>query len=110
MPTVGSYGVAVSYEQGTPVAALYYSGGWARKNTVQPSTSVGRANRFRAMQQRLFQNRFPESQGQDLTLTVSFATFAGQLQDGAYKGTSLIRNSSPVGPYRRTMPRLLWRS
>ena len=25
-----------------------------------------------------------------------------------YRGTSLIRNSAPVGPYSRTMPRALW--
>jgi len=27
-----------------------------------------------------------------------------------YRVTSLIRNRHPVGPYSRTMPRLLWRS
>ena len=27
-----------------------------------------------------------------------------------YRGTSLIRNSPPLGPHSRTMPRLLWRS
>ena len=27
-----------------------------------------------------------------------------------YRGTSLIRNSSPLAPYSRTMPRALWRS
>ena len=27
-----------------------------------------------------------------------------------YGGTSLIRNRHPVGPFRRTMPWLLWRS
>jgi len=27
-----------------------------------------------------------------------------------YRGTSLIRNRPPLGPYSRTMPRLLWRS
>ena len=26
----------------------------------------------------------------------------------AYSGTSLIRYSRPLGPYRRTMPRALW--
>ena len=26
----------------------------------------------------------------------------------SYKGTSLIRNSNPLGPYSRTMPRGLW--
>jgi len=26
----------------------------------------------------------------------------------AYRGTSLVRNRHPVGPYSRTMPRLLW--
>ena len=25
-----------------------------------------------------------------------------------YRGTSLIRNSAPLGPYSRTMPRALW--
>ena len=27
-----------------------------------------------------------------------------------YRGISLIRNRHPVGPYRRALPRLLWRS
>jgi len=27
-----------------------------------------------------------------------------------YTGTSPIKNYHPVGPYSRTMPRLLWRS
>ena len=27
-----------------------------------------------------------------------------------YRGTSLISHRPPLGPYRRTMPRLLWRS
>jgi len=27
-----------------------------------------------------------------------------------YRGTSLIRNSAPLGPYNRTIPRALWRS
>jgi len=31
-------------------------------------------------------------------------------QKGAYRGTSLIRNRHPIGPYSRAMPRLLWRS
>jgi len=26
----------------------------------------------------------------------------------AYRGTSLTRNSAPLGPYSRTMPRALW--
>ena len=25
-----------------------------------------------------------------------------------YRGTSLIRNSNPLGPYSRVMPRALW--
>ena len=28
----------------------------------------------------------------------------------SYRGTSLIRNRHPVGPYSRTMPRLIWRA
>ena len=31
-------------------------------------------------------------------------------RDDHYRGSSLIRNRHPVGPYSRTMPRLLWRS
>jgi hypothetical protein len=27
-----------------------------------------------------------------------------------YRGTSLIRNRTPLGPYSRAMPRALWRS
>ena len=27
-----------------------------------------------------------------------------------YRGTSLIRNRHPVGPYSRTLPKLLWLS
>ena len=29
---------------------------------------------------------------------------------GGYRGTSLIRNRPPLGPYSRTMPRALWKS
>ena len=28
---------------------------------------------------------------------------------GRYRGTSLIRNSAPLGPYSRNMPKALWR-
>ena len=27
-----------------------------------------------------------------------------------YRGTSLIRNRAPLGPYSRTMPRALWKT
>ena len=29
---------------------------------------------------------------------------------GPYRGTSLIKNSAPLGPYSSPMPRPLWRS
>ena len=29
-------------------------------------------------------------------------------EKAAYRGTSLIRNSPPLGPYSRYMPRALW--
>ena len=32
------------------------------------------------------------------------------VDDERYRGTSLIRNSAPLGPYSRTMPRALWGS
>ena len=28
--------------------------------------------------------------------------------NAVYRGTSLIRNSAPLGPYSRNMPRALW--
>ena len=30
------------------------------------------------------------------------------LESRAYRGTSLITNSAPLGPYSRNMPRALW--
>ena len=30
------------------------------------------------------------------------------LNPKAYRGTSFIKNASPVGPYRRPMPRNVW--
>ena len=30
------------------------------------------------------------------------------MSGGVYRGTSLIRNRPPLGPYSRTMPRALW--
>jgi hypothetical protein len=30
------------------------------------------------------------------------------IYDSAYRGTSIIRNSTPLGPYNRNMPRALW--
>jgi len=38
------------------------------------------------------------------------ALISHRIGGGAYRGTSLIRKRHPVGPYSRTMPRLLWRS
>jgi len=29
--------------------------------------------------------------------------------DWTYRGTSPIRNSAPIGPYSRTMPRTMWK-
>ena len=49
--------------------------------------------------------RKPAKSAVELRATEASQTFS--LQN---RGTSLIRNSAPVGPYRRTMPRLLWRS
>jgi len=33
---------------------------------------------------------------------------AGPKPRSLYRVTSLIRNSAPLGPYSRTMPRALW--
>jgi len=43
-------------------------------------------------------------------LTEVRTALRGRYPDKLYRGTSLIRNRHPVGPYRRNMPRLLWRS
>ena len=32
----------------------------------------------------------------------------GESDVSDYRGTSLIRNSAPLGPYSRTIPRVLW--
>ena len=34
--------------------------------------------------------------------------FWGRRDDGHHRGTSLIRNRAPLGPYSRTMPKTLW--
>ena len=34
--------------------------------------------------------------------------FRGDTLARGYRGTSLIRNRVPLGPYSRTMPRALW--
>ena len=42
----------------------------------------------------------------EVSLEVSLE--AGCPFSGEYRGTSLMRNSAPLGPYSRTMPRALW--
>jgi len=38
-----------------------------------------------------------------------FAAYGYEIQVlSIYRGTSLIRNSAPLGPYGRYMPRALW--
>ena len=37
-------------------------------------------------------------------------TSAARVHTVEYRGTSLIRNTPPVGPYSSTMPRDIWRS
>ena len=32
-----------------------------------------------------------------------------QLRTPSYRGTSIVRNSAPLGPYSKNMPRPLWR-
>ena len=39
-------------------------------------------------------------------MLLSLNTLRGAVR--AYRGTSLIRNSTPLGPYSRTMPGALW--
>jgi hypothetical protein len=39
---------------------------------------------------------------------VRFEDGFGVVGSMVYRGTSLIRNSPPLGPYNRTMPRALW--
>jgi len=51
-----------------------------------------------------------EDEGLDLTRRADSTDVGSHFMDRArgYRGTSLIRNRHPVGPYSRTMPRLLW--
>jgi len=52
---------------------------------------------------------FRGSTVQGLVCKVSSVEFRVQGSGrGVYRGTSLIRNSAPLGPYSRNMPRALW--
>ena len=57
--------------------------------------------RFRAKMEDLaiFEGLLPESYGQNLASTVLYVP---------NRGTSLIRNSPPLGPFSRMMPKALW--
>ena len=39
---------------------------------------------------------------------MNFVAVAWFLCTSSYRGTSLIRNTSLLGPYRRTMSRVIW--
>ena len=50
----------------------------------------------------------PESQGQNRTLAVLYVPSREEKARGKiYRGTSLTRKCTPLGPYRRPMPRVL---
>ena len=78
-----TYGLAVSYEQGTPVQAIQVLGG-AGYVTDYPA------------------ERYYPLPCQEVLPTI--------LSRGAthYRGTWLIRNNPPLGPFSRTMPRAIW--
>ena len=40
--------------------------------------------------------------------TIKWPTIKETGSTDEYRGTSLVRNSLPLGPYSRTMPRALW--
>jgi len=40
--------------------------------------------------------------------SIGLPASTGNNQVWGYRGTSLIRNSPPLGPYRRTIPRASW--
>ena len=44
------------------------------------------------------------------TESVSESESKARAREEPYRGTSLIRNRRPLGPYSRTMPRALWGS
>ena len=52
----------------------------------------------------MFQGLLPGSQAQNLAVTLFHVQYS--LERG-YRGTSLMKNSAPLGPYNRTMPRAL---
>jgi hypothetical protein len=58
------------------------------------------------MQSRQFQRRYAPIASTSPRRNQHMRVEMGRVHE--YSGTSLIRNSAPLGPYRRTMPRALW--
>ena len=93
------------------------SSGVVPMTTVRGGWNLGRF-RFRAKREQLktFEGLAPESQRQNLTLTLFYAPY---LLDSGFKktarirfntgcrGTSLTRKRPPLGPYHRPVPRVL---
>jgi len=50
----------------------------------------------------------PTASPETKSVSRMLAMFSAKTPAVAYRGTSLIRNNAPLGPYSRTMPRALW--
>ena len=97
-PIVGSWGGAVSYERGPPVD---------HKKIRMQNTTTARA--LDSALQGWSQASGLKRRGGYWTISGSQAHAVGIGSSvRGYRGTSLIRNRRPLGPYRRTMSRALY--
>ena len=87
VPTVGSSGVVVSYKRSTPVG-----------RRVHKTSRARNARRMGGAHERTGVPHSQENAQGCLTFTKT------------HRGTSLTRKRTPLGPYRRPVPRVLWGS
>jgi len=111
-------GWAFSYEPGTPVRLPWISGASLQEPSTiltgahpwSPFTRGGPLEPF--YPRRALGALLPEA-GPSWARCSQHASHVSARADwrkARYRGTSLIRNSTPLGPYGRPMPRALWRS
>jgi len=86
--SVGTWGAAVSYERGTPVECLSARSGFSRLETCRQRGAT-------------FPGKVEKKNPQPPPRT-TFGSY-----EASYRGTSLIRTRTRLGPHSRTMPRVL---
>ena len=109
-PTVGYKGDACPQFRVTPVHAPC---GWGRVENNEGISPLGRETKREnaPKSKRRLPSADISTNGDTFAATFIYTqrtTFLRVPDVTSYRGTSLIRNSAPVGPYRRTMPRALW--